>query len=122
MTLGEKVQSILANLYWLTDEELDKLEKACGAELQERLRAYEQAEGRGKPSGANTPAPAAPHSLDGSARVVKCASCAVEIDPQAAWSLDDGRRVCRWCIEEVFKSPELKALSRLEDGEEEVPF
>jgi len=92
MTLGEKVESILKNLHWLTDEELDKLEKACGAELQERLRAYEayeQAKGRGCSCGASTPAPAAPHSLDGGARTVKCAGCGVEVDTGAAWSLDD---------------------------------
>jgi len=121
MTLGEKVESVLKNLHWLTDEELRKLEAACGAELEERLRAYERAEGRGRSRRANTPAPAAASSLRGATETVKCAVCAVEIDPQAAHSLDDGRRVCRWCIEEVFKLPELRALSRLEDGEE-VPF
>jgi hypothetical protein len=39
----------------------------------------------------------------------------VEVDTGAAWSLDDGLRVCRWCVEERFKLPELRALSGLED-------
>jgi hypothetical protein len=114
MTLGEKVQSILQNLHWLTDEELKELETACGAELQERYR--QEDEGRGTLAG-NHPAPTSTSlsSLDGGQRTVKCAVCTVEIDPQAAWGLDDGRKVCRWCIEERFKLPELQALSGFKD-------